>query len=69
MIRILDLIFALLALFMLLPFLLIVYLFIYIENKSPFFYQERIGKYKKKFILIKFRTMKIGTKSCATHLV
>ena len=42
---------------------------LYLENKSPFFFQERVGKNLKSFTLIKFRTMSKGTENCATHLV
>ena len=69
MIRTLDLIFATLAIIIFLPLTIFVYLLIFIDNKSPFYLQQRIGKNNKRFILIKFRTMRIGTKSYATHLV
>ena len=69
MIRTLDIFLASLALFLLMPIIIFIFFLIYLENKSPLFYQKRIGKNLKKFILIKFRTMAIGTKSCATHLV
>jgi lipopolysaccharide/colanic/teichoic acid biosynthesis glycosyltransferase len=49
--------------------MLFLYLLIFLENKSPLFYQVRVGKNLKEFTLFKFRTMKIGTESCATHLV
>jgi lipopolysaccharide/colanic/teichoic acid biosynthesis glycosyltransferase len=39
-----------------------------IETGSPIFRQERLGKNKKAFILIKFRTMTINTESVASHL-
>ena len=68
MLRVFDILLALLALFILLPLIIFIYFLIYLENKSPIFKQVRIGKNKSKFTLIKFRTMKIGTKSCATHL-
>ncbi len=51
------------------PLIILIFLILYLENKSPFFFQERVGKNFKKFTLIKFRTMSKGTKSCATHLV
>ena len=66
--RLLDIFIASLAFFTFLPLIIFVYCLIYLENKSPIFKQVRIGKNKSKFILIKFRTMKIGTESCATHL-
>ena len=31
--------------------------------------QKRVGRNLKSFLLIKFRTMSIGTRSCATHLI
>ena len=53
-----DRIFALLALILLSPLLLLVSLLIYIEMKSPvLFRQQRPGYRKKPFYLIKFRTM------------
>ena len=51
------------------PLICLVYFIIYAENKSPIFFQERLGREMKTFLLIKFRTMNIGTGNCATHLV
>ena len=69
MIRIFDILISSVALLILFPFAVFLYLILYLENKLPFFYQKRVGKNNKEFTLIKFRTMKIGTESCATHLV
>ena len=69
MIRIFDILLALIAILIFSPIVIILYLIIYLDNKSPFFYQKRIGRNMQEFTLIKFRTMSIGTKSCATHLV
>ena len=69
MIRTLDIFLASLALFIFMPIIIFIFFIIYLENKSPLFYQKRIGKDLNKFTLIKFRTMSIGTKSCATHLI
>ena len=41
----------------------------YLDTGSPLFIQERVGKNKKPFRLIKFRTMKVATESVASHLV
>ena len=68
MFRAFDIFISILALFTFLPLIIFIYFLIYLENKSPIFKQVRIGKNKVKFTLIKFRTMKIGTESCATHL-
>ena len=69
MIRIFDFLIALFGIIILMPLILVIFLILYFENKSPLFFQERIGKNLKKFTLIKFRTMRKGTKDCATHLV
>ena len=69
MIRTLDILLCSIASFFFFPLIILLYLLIYLENRSPFFIQKRIGKNLKEFNLIKFRTMKKGTKSCATHLV
>jgi len=69
MIRIFDFLIALIGIIILMPLMLLIFFILYVENKSPFFLQERIGKNLKSFTLIKFRTMSKGTKNCATHLV
>ena len=69
MIRIFDFFIALIGIIILMPLIIFISLILYLENKSPFFFQKRIGKNLKYFTLIKFRTMSKGTKNCATHLV
>ena len=69
MIRIFDFLIALIGIIILMPLIFVIFFILYLENKSPFFLQERIGKNLKSFTLIKFRTMSKGTKNCATHLV
>ena len=69
LIRIFDIIFSVFGILILSPLLISIYLLIYFQNGSPLFFQDRVGKNMKKFTLIKFRTMYIGTKECATHLV
>jgi lipopolysaccharide/colanic/teichoic acid biosynthesis glycosyltransferase len=68
MIRILDLIFSLFGLILTSPFLLVLYIISLFDTGSPIFMQERVGRNKIPFILIKFRTMKVDTASVATHL-
>ncbi len=68
MIRFFDFIFAGFGLIVLFPVLLILMVVGYFDTGSPFFVQERIGKNKKPFKLVKFRSMYINTKSVATHL-
>lgn len=40
----------------------------YFDTGSPLFIQERVGKDKKPFKLVKFRTMSLDTSSVASHL-
>ena len=68
MTRLFDFFFAFLGLLFLCPILLILYLIGFLDTGSPIFVQERVGKFKKPFKLIKFRTMHVNTKSVATHL-
>lgn len=68
MFRFLDVIFSLLGLFCFSPILLIVYLIGFCDTGSPLFYQERVGRNKKPFVLVKFRTMSVDTASVASHL-
>lgn len=68
MIRILDFSFSLLGLVLGSPVLLIIYLIGLFDTGSPVFRQERVGRNKKPFTLIKFRTMSVDTASVASHL-
>lgn len=68
MIRILDILFATLGLVFGLPFLVAIYVVGLFDTGSPLFRQERVGRHKKPFILVKFRTMAPETKSVASHL-
>ena len=57
--RMLDFIISLVALIILSPLMLIIYVLVMINLGSPaFFVQERVGKDNKVFKMIKFRTMK-----------
>ena len=69
MIRLFDILFSFLGLIILFPIILILCLVGLLENGSPIFKQKRIGCKQKIFLLIKFRTMEVGTKSVATHIV
>ncbi|MEZ9946506.1 sugar transferase [Vibrio breoganii] len=68
MIRVLDFLIALFGLLFLWPVLLIVTVIGMFDTGSPIFIQERVGRRKKPFKLIKFRTMSVETKSVASHL-
>jgi len=59
---------ALFGLLFTFPILLIITVIGIFDTGSPIFIQERVGKNKRPFNLIKFRTMGIETKSVASHL-
>ena len=67
-IRLLDFLFAFFGLLFAFPFLLVLTVIGYFDTGSPIFIQERVGRFKKPFKLIKFRTMTVGTASVASHL-
>ncbi|BAJ01462.1 sugar transferase [Shewanella violacea] len=67
-IRTLDFLMAFFGLIITFPILLVVTIIGYFDTGSPIFIQQRVGKNKKPFNLIKFRTMSVGTKSVASHL-
>ncbi|MEZ9235307.1 sugar transferase [Shewanella sp. 10N.286.52.A9] len=68
MIRLIDFLAAFFGLLFLWPILLIVTIIGLFDTGSPIFIQTRVGKNKKQFKLIKFRTMSVETKSVASHL-
>lgn len=63
-----DILFALLGLVFGFPMLLVIYLVGLFDTGSPLFRQERVGRHQKPFTLVKFRTMRVGTASVASHL-
>lgn len=69
--KILDHLIALIALIVLLPIFIILIILIKIDSKGPvFFKQKRVGKNKKIFNILKFRTMRIDTpRDTPTHLL
>ncbi len=69
MIRIFDFFFSLLGLIFLSPILIITLIIGWFDNGSPLFFQPRIGRYQRSFILFKLRSMPVNTLSVATHLV
>ncbi|QUM79397.1 sugar transferase [Moritella sp. 5] len=68
MTRVLDILAAFFGLLFLWPILIFVVIIGLFDTGSPVFIQTRVGKNKKPFQLIKFRTMSIETKSVASHL-
>lgn len=68
MIRLLDLCFSFTGLILATPVLLVLTIIGFFDTGSPIFFQTRIGRYRKPFTLLKFRTMSVDTASVATHL-
>lgn len=69
--RFMDMVLSLLALIILSPLLILICLAIKLDSKGPIlFKQKRVGKHKKHFYILKFRTMRIDTpKDTPTHLL
>lgn len=68
MLRVFDVIFSLLGLIFGLPLLVVIYCIGLSDTGSPLFKQQRVGRNRKPFVLVKFRTMKLDTVSVASHL-
>lgn len=68
MLRVLDIFFALLGLIVGAPVLALLFILGMFDTGSPLFFQQRMGRNQRAFTLVKFRTMKVGTLSVATHL-
>lgn len=68
MIRILDLLLSIIGIILLLPIIVLLFIIGLFDTGSPLFIQERLGKDRKPFKLIKLRTMLIGTAQVGTHL-
>lgn len=69
--QILDYILALIGIILIWPLLLLISIVIKLDSKGPIlFKQKRVGKNKKIFYILKFRTMRIDTpKDTATHML
>ena len=68
MTRIFDILFSFLGLVLLSPILIVLMVIGYFDTGSPIFRQERVGKGKQPFRLMKFRSMHVNAPSVATHL-
>jgi lipopolysaccharide/colanic/teichoic acid biosynthesis glycosyltransferase len=69
MTRIFDFLFSFFGLVILSPILIVLLIIGCFDKGSPIFRQERVGKGKQPFRLMKFRSMHVNTQSVATHLV
>lgn len=68
MIRVFDVVFSVAGLLAGFPVLVVLFFVGLFDTGSPVFRQERVGRYTKPFVLVKFRTMKVDTVSVASHL-
>lgn len=68
MIRLLDVVFSFVGLVLGFPVLMALYVMGMFDTGAPLFRQERVGRGKRPFTLVKFRTMKVDTASVASHL-
>jgi lipopolysaccharide/colanic/teichoic acid biosynthesis glycosyltransferase len=68
MLRTIDIFLAAVGLLVTFPLILVLLVVGAIDTGSPLFLQSRVGRYRRGFILIKFRTMKVETQSVASHL-
>jgi O-antigen biosynthesis protein WbqP len=68
MLRTFDLIFSALGLICAVPLLLILLIAGFFDTGSPLFLQTRVGRNRRPFTLVKFRTMRKGAPQVATHL-
>ncbi|MBY6063706.1 sugar transferase [Pseudidiomarina sediminum] len=68
MTRLFDFTFSLLGLVIGFPIFVLLFIIGLFDTGSPLFQQERVGRNKKPFTLVKFRTMQKDTASVASHL-
>lgn len=68
MVRIFDFLFSFFGILIGLPIFIIIFILGLFDTGSPLFFQQRVGKNKRPFVLIKFRTMTVDTKDVASHL-
>ena len=67
--RIIDILTSLVGIICGLPIIFAIYIVGLFDTGSPLFFQQRVGRNRKLFTLVKFRTMSINTDSVGTHLV
>lgn len=68
LIRLFDVVFASAGLLVSFPVFAVLCVIGYFDTGSPLFRQVRVGRDEKPFVLVKFRTMNVGTASVASHL-
>ena len=68
MLRFFDIVLSAIGLLIFLPILALISLMGFFDTGSPFFFQQRVGRHRQPFTLVKFRTMRRDTLSVASHL-
>lgn len=68
MTRSLDVVLSVFGLVLGAPVLLLITLLGWLDTRSPLLLQQRVGRYQKPFVLVKFRTMRPDTAHVASHL-
>ena len=68
MTRFMDILLSLSGLVLLTPVWLVLIVIGYFDTRSPLFRQTRVGRHQRPFVLVKFRTMRLGTASVPSHL-
>ena len=68
MIRIIDVFLSILGLSLFSPIIILITTFGYFDTGLPFYKQKRVGRFKKPFYILKFRSMDVNTQSVPTHL-
>lgn len=66
--RFFDIFFSVVGLILGFPIFVLIFVIGIFDTGSPLFFQERVGRGKVPFILVKFRTMHTSTASVASHL-
>ena len=66
--RVFDIFLSIVGLLLALPLMVLISVLSMVETGRPIFLQERVGRNKNPFVLLKFRTMAPNTPSVATHL-
>lgn len=67
--RFIDIMLSIIGILLGFPVMVCISLLAWVGNGNPIFFQERVGRNKQPFVLIKFRTMYHDTASMATHMV
>lgn len=66
-IRLLDVALSLSGLILGAPVLIVIAGLGWLDTRSPLLRQPRVGRHQKLFVLVKFRTMRVGTAHVASH--